>query len=182
MGMTPERMQELEEERREKRADNSGGHVSPYLDTDDPSYLVGTIQPVEEQQKPQESRSRSPRKPPNTRTVPSGDSKVLRILGVGVDDGSDEVILEPNEALERIRDLKEERARYEIGDKAVRTSIKDHPSRGSLPSGHRNRDVEQVNPRDLASELGVPVAVKKDPFGNRVITPLFPEPKYKKSK
>jgi hypothetical protein len=42
--------------------------------------------------------------------------------------------------------------------------------------------MQLVGLKELARELGVLVAVKKDSSGNPIATPLFPERKHKKSK
>jgi hypothetical protein len=128
MGRSEEELRMLDEERREKRADNSGGYFDPYPDDDYPVNVETPSRPVKRRV---EALPRSRNRPSGT--VPSTESKVLRILGVADDSSVHETLLEPNEALERIKALKEERNRQKLGGQAVQESVDSHPSGEGLP-------------------------------------------------
>ncbi len=183
MGTSPEELEKLArlealrediEDAKDAASGGRGGYVDPYTS----DYSVNTpipSRPLEQNVTLPKKRSKK-----SSGTVPPSESKVLRILGVADDTVVNEASLEPNKALELIMSLKKERARKRLGDQAVQKSIDTHPSGEFLP--RVGESTRLVDPKELARELGVPVTVKKDPFGNRVVIPLFPELKHKKKK
>lgn len=185
MGTSPEeleklaRLEALREDIEDAKDAASGGrvgYVGPYTSDE---YPVGTpipSSPLEQNVTPPKNRSKK-----SSGTVPSSKSKVLRILGVADDTVVHETLLEPSEVIDRVQALKEEiRRKKLLGGQAVQKSVDNHPSYKSSPEV--SGEVRLVDPNEEARERGVPVTIKKDPFGNRVVIPLFPELKHKKKK
>ncbi|HMS31281.1 MAG TPA: hypothetical protein PJ984_02710 [Candidatus Saccharibacteria bacterium] len=185
MGTSPEELEKLArlealrediEDAKDAASGGRGGYVGPYTSDEYPVDTPIPSRPLEQNVTPPKNRSKK-----SSGTVPSSESKVLRILGVADDTVVHETLLEPTEVIDRVQALKEEiRRKKLLGGQAVQKSVDSHPSDEASPGV--SGEARLVDPSELARELGVPVTVKKDSFGNRVIIPLFPEENYKKNK